>query len=349
MYGFIRLGKHGMNHSKSSSEGRLRINSPDVGGSESGTKAALEPSFLGRVLRARRLALGLTLDDLASRAGCAKSYLSMIESGRRETPPSDELLSRLEVQLRLDPGAMLAHAHWQNTPASIRRQLEALEGTRRAAVAQLRELLDRGLPRGGNETARAAPVPSMVLDELWRSGKLQGLVDRLGAVDGSAGEGNLRRMGGELSGVGMPVEVPLINSVAAGYPRDFTDKGYPARVADSYVRSPDIADPDAFACRVVGDSMTPDYREGDIVIFSPARDAKDGADCFVRLEPDHETTFKRIHYERRGGTRTDAPDGEAPVTHLRLQPLNASYPARMVAREEVAGLYPAVSVTRRLG
>jgi SOS-response transcriptional repressor LexA len=243
----------------------------------------------------------------------------------------------------------LSIAHWHNTPAPIRRQVEALESTRRAAVTQLRELLERGAPRSAEPGAKR--TPSMVLDELWRTGRLQSLVDRLAAPDdpsaggpredqpraraGAGGGGNVRTL--PLSGA---AEIPLINSVAAGYPRDFTDLGYPARVADSYVRSPDIADPDAFACRVVGDSMTPEYREGDIVIFSPARDIKSGMDCFVRLEPDHEATFKRIFFEDKA---------DAPAVHIRLQPLNPHYPARTVSREQVAGLYAAVSVTRRLG
>ena len=64
--------------------------------------------------------------------------------------------------------------------------------------------------------------------------------------------------------------VPVINRVSAGYPRDFTDLGYPPRVADDYVSCPDVSDRDAFAARVHGDSMVPKYREGDIVIFSPA-------------------------------------------------------------------------------
>src|SRR6185295_1886767 len=92
----------------------------------------------------------------------------------------------------------------------------------------------------------------------------------------------------------LPLQVPLINSVAAGYPREFTDLGYPARVAAEYVRSPGIDDPDAFAARVVGDSMAPDYREGDVVVFSPARPVKSGTDCFVRLERDDMMTFKRV-------------------------------------------------------
>jgi SOS-response transcriptional repressor LexA len=308
----------------------------------------------------------------------------MVESGTRTSPPGEDLLARLERILDLPPGQLLSVANWHNTPAPIRRQVEALEGTRRAAVTQLRELLDRGGPRaalaggrpGGAESPRPARTPSMILDELWRTGKLQSLVDRLSGPDdptthGSAG--NVLTLPRSAS-----AEIPLINSVAAGYPRDFTDLGYPARVADSYVRSPDIADPDAFACRVVGDSMTPDYREGDIVIFSPARDIKSGMDCFVRLEPDHESTFKRIFFqrtpsvseraahipsagERRSGSDLSGstapsltlgahPDSDdTAVTHIRLQPLNPSYPARVVGREQVAGLYAAVSVTRKLG
>ena len=102
---------------------------------------------------------------------------------------------------------------------------------------------------------------------------------------------------------------------AAGYPREFTDLAYPARVADEYVRCPDLEDSDAFAARVVGDSMQPLYAEGDIVIFSPAKVVKSGMDCFARLEPDHETTFKRVYLEK-------GKDGEELI---RLQPLNAAY------------------------
>jgi SOS-response transcriptional repressor LexA len=129
--------------------------------------------------------------------------------------------------------------------------------------------------------------------------------------------------------------VPLINKVAAGYPTEFTDLSYPARVADEYVRCPDVTDADAFAARVVGDSMSPSYLEGDVVVFSPAKPVADGQDCFVRLEPDHQTTFKRVYFEE-GGMR------------IRLQPLNSAYPPRVVEREGVAGLYAAVAVIKRV-
>ena len=110
--------------------------------------------------------------------------------------------------------------------------------------------------------------------------------------------------------------VPVINRVSAGYPKDFTDLSYPKGVADDYVGCPDVHDKDAFAARVHGDSMTPKYREGDIVIFSPAAGPKSGDDCFVRFEDGH-TTFKRVFFENddEGGRQS----------MLRLQPRNEKY------------------------
>ena len=106
-----------------------------------------------------------------------------------------------------------------------------------------------------------------------------------------------------------------------------TDLDYPARVADEYVAAPNVNDPQAFAARVVGDSMEPDYHEGDTVIFSPAAKVVSGCDCFVRMDPSHDTTFKRIFFE----------NGD-----IRLQPLNPRFGPEIVKRERVAGLYRAV-------
>lgn len=127
--------------------------------------------------------------------------------------------------------------------------------------------------------------------------------------------------------------VPVINEVTAGYPRDFTDLGYPPSVADEYVRCPDVSDEQAFAARVVGDSMMPAYVEGDIVVFSPNTPADNGDDCFVRFQ-DGETTFKRVYQ--------DGPDA------VRLQPLNSRYPAETFDRHEITGVWPAVFRIQRL-
>jgi SOS-response transcriptional repressor LexA len=57
----------------------------------------------------------------------------------------------------------------------------------------------------------------------------------------------------------------------------------------------------------------------------------------VRLERDAETTFKRVYFEGKGKSQL-----------IRLQPLNSAYPPRVVKREEVAGLYAAVYVMRKI-
>ena len=108
-------------------------------------------------------------------------------------------------------------------------------------------------------------------------------------------------------------------------------------MADAYIGCPDLYDPDAFAARVHGDSMVPKYREGDIVIFSPAAARRDGDDCFVRFD-DGQTTFKRVFTEKN--------DAGVPV--LRLQPRNERYRPQIIPTEKVSGLYKAVYQYRRV-
>src|SRR4051812_1812405 len=81
-------------------------------------------------------------------------------------------------------------------------------------------------------------------------------------------------------------------------------------VADSYVAAPDLAEAPvaaAFAVKVSGDSMMPEYGEGEILIVGPG-EAKDGDDCIVRLDEQENfaTTFKRVTFEREGNGEVTA-------------------------------------------
>lgn len=267
---------------------------------------------LSTTIRERRKGLGLTLQDVADRAGCTKGYLSSLENDRRDTVPSEEMLRRLEGALALAPDTLMLAGGWKATPASVREHVRTLEDQSRAG----RRLADL-LRREG-------------VDSAFRSGELGRLVSALQGEEFADGAGSVSVMGT------MPAQVPVINRVAAGYPAEFTDLGYPARVADEHVSVPDVFDADAFAARVVGASMEPVYREGDIVVFSPAAGTPDGCDCFVRFDRNAETTFKRVYFERGA-------DGEEMI---RLQPLNPAFPARSVAREDIAGMYAATYVVR---
>ena len=236
----------------------------------------MDTSF-GKLLRGLRRGRGLTLGALAERVDVTPGYLSMIENGRVNNPPSMKVLVRLEAALAVRDSSLCRAAQWERTPEPIREQLER---------ARQRE--------------QATSMPA-----------------------------------------GAATTVPLINKVAAGYPTGFTDLDYPARASDDVVVVPGYTglhgdhDPDAFAATVCGDSMSPDYRAGDIVVFSPLADVVDGSDCFARLEPDHACTFKRVFFE-------------AGESRIRLEPLNPDYPTRTVDREDIAGLFRAVWRMSRL-
>lgn len=274
--------------------------------------ARMEP--LGDKIRKKRKTLGLTLDELAGRTQISKPYLSLIETGRVANPPSDEKLRKLEHALGFAPSELVGQAHLQRTPRDVRAMLAKLLSSTQGQLQSV--ALQRDMPASALEPVAAEALD---LDAAYASGVLRELVERR--------SGNVEAVRANT--------VPVINRLSAGYPEDFTDLGYPPRHADAYVGCPDLDDPDAFAARVQGDSMSPKYAEGDIVIFSPTAAVKNGDDCFVRFEDGH-TTFKRAFFEQE-----DSNDGTGRGV-IRLQPRNEKYRPQVVPAEKISGLYKAV-------
>jgi len=256
---------------------------------------------LGKILREKREKLELTLDEVSSRVGFSKPYLSTIETGRVNNPPSDELLLKLEKVLEFEPGQLLHIAHIEGMPSDVKEELETSQAQNKKFRRVLRELMEE-------------KTEVKQLGKLFEEGVL--------AAEGSS----LPLSAGRL--------VPIINKVPAGYPADFNDLEYPVGIADDYVRCPDLHDPHAFAVRVVGDSMEPNFKEGDIVVFSPAVEPKSGDDCFIRFSSPHETMFKRVFFEDNG--------------MVRLQPRNDKYPPVIVDGKRINGMYRAVAKVERL-
>ncbi|MEM1011304.1 MAG: S24 family peptidase [Planctomycetota bacterium] len=259
------------------------------------TDALRQP--LGQRIRERRKSMGMTLDELAVRTSVSKPYLSLIETGRVNNPPSDEKLRRIEHALGFAPAELVSQAHFARTPPDVRAMLLSL--ARRASAQESESGVD--------------------LDEALNNGALRSLVET------TAANVQPTRINA----------VPVINKVSAGYPREFTDLDFPARHADAHVSCPEIDDPDAFAARVCGDSMNPLYREGDIVVFSPRAQPLHGDDCFVRLA-DGESTFKRVFYEeaepddeghRRGVVRLQPRNEKYPPRVLDAEDVSAIYRA----------------------
>ncbi len=250
---------------------------------------------LGRIIRQKREQLKLTLDEVSNRVGFSKPYLSTIETEKVKNPPCDDLLRKLEKLLDFEPGLLIHIAHLERMPSDIRL---------------------------GYESAEAE-------NKKWRQ-FIKNLIETksdINQIDRLLAESHLN-IEQERSALAAGRMVPVINKVAAGYPNDFDDLDYPVGVADDYVRCPDVHDPNAFAVRVVGDSMEPKFKEGNIVVFSPDAEVSNGDDCFVRFTTPHETTFKRAFFE--------------PDNKVRLQPRNENYSPIIVDGKRINGLYKAV-------
>ena len=255
---------------------------------------------LGQIIRKKRHELNVTLDEVSAKTGFSKPYLSTIETGKVKNPPGDKLLRKLEEALEFPAGTLRHIANLDRMPADVRQRFEASEAENQRWRKLVKKLSNK---KGGGE-----------INELLAESDLQ--VD---SGDPSVKPGRL---------------IPVINRVAAGYPVDFDDLEYPAGFADDYVRCPDVDDPQAFAVRVIGDSMEPKFIEGDIVIFSPAAEVRSGDDCFIRLATPHETTFKRVFFESQD--------------KVRLQPRNENYAPLIVEGSRINGVYRALIKYERL-
>lgn len=76
--------------------------------------------------------------------------------------------------------------------------------------------------------------------------------------------------------------IPLIGLAQAGGEGYFDDGGYPVGGGWDEVSLPEIADPNAYALEISGDSMEPVYRDGDMVIVSPSAPIRRGDRVIVR-------------------------------------------------------------------
>jgi phage repressor protein C with HTH and peptisase S24 domain len=76
--------------------------------------------------------------------------------------------------------------------------------------------------------------------------------------------------------------IPLIGFAQAGGDGFFDDGGYPVGGGWDEVTLPEIGDPNAYALEISGDSMEPVFRDGDLVIVSPAAPIRRGDRVVVR-------------------------------------------------------------------
>lgn len=126
---------------------------------------------------------------------------------------------------------------------------------------------------------------------------------------------------GDDTGSAGPFRIPVIGLAEAGSGGYFDDSGYPVGSGWDEVAFPDINDPAAYALEISGDSMNPVYRDGDIIIVSPAASIRRG-DRVVVSTRSGEIMAKQL--QRRTARR------------IELKSLNPDYPDRDLDVREIA-------------
>ena len=113
--------------------------------------------------------------------------------------------------------------------------------------------------------------------------------------------------------------IPVLGKIPAGIPIEMIED-----VIDYEDISEEMlkGDREYFGLKVSGDSMTPKYLDGDVLIVQKAEDCESGQDCIVMVNG-NDGTFKRVIKNK---------------TSIILQPLNPNYEIKFYSNDEIEKL-----------
>ena len=114
--------------------------------------------------------------------------------------------------------------------------------------------------------------------------------------------------------------VPLLGFAEAGAGGYFDDRGFPAGEGWDEIAFPALSDAHAYALEVSGQSMEPAYRDGDIIIVSPAAPIRRGDRVVVKTKAG-EVMVKEL---KRNTAKS-----------IELKSLNAAHDDRTIAAADV--------------
>lgn len=115
------------------------------------------------------------------------------------------------------------------------------------------------------------------------------------------------------------IRVPVYGVIPAGIPMSAIEE---VLDYEEMPESRDTVGKEFFALRLKGDSMFPNYLDGDIVIFQRQDTCDSGKDCAVMVNGD-DATFKRIERKTNG---------------IMLKPLNPNYDTLFFTNKEIEEL-----------
>lgn len=113
--------------------------------------------------------------------------------------------------------------------------------------------------------------------------------------------------------------IPIFAKIPAGIPIELIEDIIDYEELDSKMFT---GDKEYFGVKVSGDSMYPEYRDGDILIVQKTSDCESGQDCIVMING-NDGTFKRVKKTEEG---------------IILQPLNPNYEIKFYSNKEIEDL-----------
>ena len=114
--------------------------------------------------------------------------------------------------------------------------------------------------------------------------------------------------------------VPLIGFAEAGAGGYFDDGGFPVGKGWDEIAFPAVTDEHAYALEISGDSMLPAYRDGDVIIVSPAAPVRRGDRVVVKSKKG-EVMVKELKRQT--------------AKSVELKSLNPDHPERVLPLDEV--------------
>jgi phage repressor protein C with HTH and peptisase S24 domain len=117
--------------------------------------------------------------------------------------------------------------------------------------------------------------------------------------------------------------IPLIGFAEAGASGYFDDAGFPVGKGWDEIAFPGVTDERAYALEISGDAMLPAYRDGDVIIVSPAAPVRRGDRVVVKTRSG-EIMVKELKRQT--------------AKQIELKSLSADHPERTLTLEDVAWL-----------
>jgi phage repressor protein C with HTH and peptisase S24 domain len=114
--------------------------------------------------------------------------------------------------------------------------------------------------------------------------------------------------------------VPLLGFAEAGAGGYFDDGGFPAGAGWDEIAFPAVDDTHAYALEISGQSMEPAYRDGDVILVSPAAPIRRG---------------DRVVVKTMGGEVMAKELKRSTAKAIELKSLNAQHPDRTIATADV--------------